>query len=606
MQASDYPYDSFNARALTPKQVAIGFVPPEAFRKLCKRRHSVVAGPRGSGKTTLLKMLQVSALRAWQHPDAEGIRSQIDFTGIFIPTDRTWSEQLCAVGADQLDRSLQEILGIAAFTTQILRATISACIERVAADPSLAAPNFRRVELSPTQEVELARRLASVWDLSDEAATLLGLRASLAKRLMSIHQIANQCTLMPAQERSLFVRDIKFLHLNYLSALPAFLDIFEEVTGLTDERWALLFDELELAPQRIRTSLTHALRSVDQRLIFKLSIAPFSRELEDNVQAASDRNDFDLVPLWYPSKEDGYPFSRSLVRHMLARKGISDNPERIFGHTIAESGRVGSSQEYRRAPVYRSLAAKDPTFSAYLDRNGIALTAISLPSENEQAAALRKVVSLVTIRDAYLRSRHEDNGGDSAYRSRKSAHIYCGIPAMLAVSEGNPRWLIGLVDQLLDQRDDSGRVPRFVQDREITSLISRFSAFLRTIPNESTDRQLKRPNVYALVDSIGKALSREILDKPFNPDPVGTFTVDSHAPEAQLRALEQAIYAGAIVFVPESESEIATGSLRGKRFRLTYLLAPKHKLPLVLLRSKSLGALLTPGSVPSDQEELFQ
>jgi hypothetical protein len=606
MHASDYPYESFNARALSAKQVAIGFVPPEAFRQLCKRRHSVVAGPRGSGKTTLFKMLQVSALRTWSHEAADSIREQIDFTGVFIPTDRTWGEQLSSVGADKLEPSLQELLGIAAFTTQILRATVSACIERTASDAAGPAPDFRKISLSASQEVALARKLADAWFLSVEVATLLGLKSALAVRLMKIHQLANQCILLtPERRRDLLSAD--FLHINYLSAIPAFLDIFEEISGIGDERWALLFDELELAPDRIRKSLTEALRSVDQRLIFKLSIAPFSRDLEESVKAASDRNDFDLIRLWYPSKEDGYPFSLSLVQEMLSRRCIKDSPESVFGSTTTEGAQAKAGQEYRGASIYRSLAAKDPSFKRYLDRHGVGIENISLPSESEQAASLRKIISIVTIRDAYLRAgKDTDKNGGVELRSRKALHIYCGMPAMLAVAEGNPRWLIALVDRLLDSRDRSNnRVSLSAQNQEINALISRFSAFLRTIPTVSTGKDTKSTNVYGLIDSVGKALTKSVLEGPFNADPIGTFIVDSHTSDEELRALELAVHAGAIIFVPESESEIATGSLRGKRFRLSYLLAPKYKLPLVLLRPRSLNALLSPSTADAKQKELF-
>lgn len=606
MKASDYPYESFNARALSPSQVAIGFVPPEAFQKLCKRRHSIVAGPRGSGKTTLLKMLQVSALRTWRHELADATRDQIDFTGVFIPTDRTWSEQLCAVGAERLAPNMQEILGVSAFTTQVLRALISACIERTSV-PNESGSSFRGVQLSPAQQVDLSRRVAAAWSLSLDAATLLGLRATLGQRLMKIHQLANQCTLIPEDKRAEFLMGKEFLHIGFLSAVPAFLDIFEDVTGLVDERWALLFDELELAPRHIRTSLTQALRSVDQRLIFKLSIAPFSKELEDSAQAASDHNDFDLIKLWYPSKEDGYPFSKSLIKQMLEKKGIKSSIEHVFGPTPSENTGPTRGKEYHQAGVYRNLARKDHGFRRYLIQQGINLDSIHQRSETEKAAVLRKVVSLVILRDTYLKSRGPRSQSEPtapALRSRKSSHIYCGVPALLAVSEGNPRWLIGLIDRFLDSMDDNDRVPITTQDREVNLLIGKFSAFLRTIPMENAAREGRRVNIFGLVDSIGKSLTKEVLEKPFNPDPIGTFIVDSHASEPQIRALEQAIYAGAVVFVPESENEIASGSIRGKRFRLTYLLAPKYKLPLVLLRPKSLGALLaSPGS---EQEGLFQ
>jgi hypothetical protein len=592
MKHSDYPYESFNARALSPRQVAGGFVPPESFRKLLKRRHSIVAGPRGSGKTTLLKMLQVSALRAWSHRDAEELRSQVDFTGVFIPTDRTWGEQLSSLGSDHLNAQQQELLGVAAFTTQVLRATVSSCIERLDRGTDAAAPNFRKIEITAKQELEFASQLASVWALSPDAPTLLGLRAALGHRLVLIHQLAGKCALLPAEERNRLLAHTDYLHLNFLSAVPAFLDIYEAVTGSRDEKWALLFDELELAPAKIRESLSQALRSVDQRLLFKLSIAPFSRELEESVKAASDKNDFDLIRLWYPSKEDGYPFSQSLITEMLARRNLPGDLTRTFGLTFGETSKPRSGKrEYDKARFYKSLAAKDESFRQYLSKAGISATSISLPSEREQAATLRKVVSLVIVRDAYLKGRSGNQDRPSiAQRTRKSTLIYCGVPALLAVSEGNPRWLIGIIDSLLENLDSDGRVPVHAQDREITGLISRFSAFLKTIPNNSHEN--RATNIYGLIDSIGKSFTHEILGKPFNADPVGTFLVDSNTPEDQIRALEQAIYAGAIVFVPESDSEIATGSLKGKRFRLTYLLAPKYKLPLVLLRPKSLASVL--------------
>lgn len=596
MKASDYPFESFNARALSPKQVAEGFVPPQSYQLLCKRRHSVIAGPRGSGKTTLLKMLQTSALRAWSHPASEGLRAQIDFTGVFIPADRTWNEQLSAIGSSDLDATQRSLLGVSAFTTHILRAVVSALSERVTLDPSASHPAYRYIELRASDERRFSSSLAKAWGLQVDVPTLGGIRVALTQRLVTIHQIASKCSLLDESGRNLLLAECDFLHLNFLSAVPLFLDLFEETTGLRDERWALLFDELELVPDQIRNSLSQALRSVDQRLLFKLSIAPFSRELEDSVKAASDKNDFELIRLWYPSKEDGYPFSRSLVEQILHRRGIDMTPESIFGPTdeILGDDLVTSTSprsEYRNADVYRSLAKKDPTFLAYLSRAGIDKSTIALGSEAKQAALIRKITGIVTVREANLRPR--EAGGKVLRRSRKANHMYCGVPAIYAICEGNPRWLIGLIDALLDHSSSDGTVPIDMQDSQISSLLARFCAFLRTIPSSPSEKRDRKMNVFSLVDSIGKSFTSEILERPFNPDPVGTFTVDSHSSDEELASLEKAIYAGAIVFVPESESEIATGSLRGKRFRLSYLLAPRYKLPMILLRPLSLGKLLS-------------
>ena len=50
-------FGAFNARWLTPEDVARSFVPTTHFKALAKFQHSLLMGPRGCGKTTLLKML---------------------------------------------------------------------------------------------------------------------------------------------------------------------------------------------------------------------------------------------------------------------------------------------------------------------------------------------------------------------------------------------------------------------------------------------------------------------------------------------------------------------------------------------------------------------
>lgn len=90
-------FETFNAKNLRPEQVARTFVPSSNFESLAMRRHSIVVGPRGSGKTTLLKMLQPEALDNWSHDEATRYRAAIDFTGVFVPTDRVWKEQIEAL-----------------------------------------------------------------------------------------------------------------------------------------------------------------------------------------------------------------------------------------------------------------------------------------------------------------------------------------------------------------------------------------------------------------------------------------------------------------------------------------------------------------------------
>src|SRR5689334_745073 len=117
-------FESFNARALSPGQVAATFVPSRQFEQLRRRCHTVILGPRGSGKTTLLKMLQIPALESWAHPEAAQVTAQVDFTGVFVATDISWSEQLSALGHGKLEPATQTLLANASFTTHVLRSVV--------------------------------------------------------------------------------------------------------------------------------------------------------------------------------------------------------------------------------------------------------------------------------------------------------------------------------------------------------------------------------------------------------------------------------------------------------------------------------------------------
>ena len=59
-----------------------------------------------------------------------------------------------------------------------------------------------------------------------------------------------------------------------------------------------------------------------------------------------------------------------------------------------------------------------------------------------------------------------------------------------------------------------------------------------------------------------------------------------------MHSLAEALNAGAIIYVPDEREELLLESLRGKRFRLSYLLAPYYGLPLQLGRTVSLSVIL--------------
>src|SRR5437867_922327 len=88
-------YGAFNARWLSPEQVAATFVPVPQFRQLVHNTNSLLLGPRGCGKTTLLKMLTRRALNMWSASSRskrfQGAFERPQYEAIYIPSDIRWS-----------------------------------------------------------------------------------------------------------------------------------------------------------------------------------------------------------------------------------------------------------------------------------------------------------------------------------------------------------------------------------------------------------------------------------------------------------------------------------------------------------------------------------
>lgn len=603
-------YDSFNARFLAPSQVAKTFVAPEYFAQLSRRNHALIVGPRGSGKTTLLKMLQQPALEAWTGAVADEYRAAIDYTGVFIPSDVTWTRQLRALGEGKLDDSEVRQFARAAFTTHILKSLVVALLDRTQPDNAAPEPSSQlRVELTPAVQVSMVREISAAWEVAPQIPTFASLLSALTARMSEIQKIASQEAWRGTDGRNERIAGIGFLHLDYLSSVSACIETFNSHTQ-REHRWALLFDELEIVPGWLQQHLIDSLRSADQRILFKLSLSPHCQEAARMKDAlgAMPGNDYEEISLWYTEKRDGQSFCRALWDSILEARGFAPaSPEEALGRSafstdkdewLAE-GTAYSSQSASARLLY-SVYEKDKSVRKYFDEQGIDVYKPDSLTPNQRAATLRKITPLLRVRDTYRKYSDEDGtGAPRKLRSRKQPLLYTGAPTVFEITEGNPRWFIGLISRLLDrvERPDAPRIRNRDQAREIRAAANRFRAMLRTLPGPH-DRHHASKGLLSLLNRIGNFIFRSVVVDDFTADPPGSFTVDSNASEGTLVALEGALNSGAIVYVPDqSEHARLVSSLRGKRFRLTYLLAPSYCCPIRLGRSRSLGAILSPAEL---------
>lgn len=381
-----------------------------------------------------------------------------------------------------------------------------------------------------------------------------------------------------------------------------------------------MFDELEIAPKGIQKQLIEATRSSNQKFFFKLALSPYNENaITPSVTSSpSAGNDFDQLQLWYARKDQKgasdlkRKFCLDLWRSMLLQRGAQfANPRQIFGEGFFDVdeddtvSRLSGANKKKINPYspegkwgirFIRLYENDPSFKRYLDCRRIDPHKLVELDPSMRDKWIRKITQIVAVRD-FFRKRQDSETDEVSERSRKSISIYTGADALFDISEGHPRWFKVTVGRLLDQSAGSVsmRVNSTLQAAEILAAAQRFSALLRTFPVDSTGMKKGYRGLLSLVSTISTFFRDKIVKGPFSADPYLSFTVDSNISEGLLRSLEQALNLGAIVYVPDGDGEVLLTSLRGKRFRISYWLAPLYGLPLTLGRSISLSNILDDG-----------
>lgn len=609
----------YNAKGVTSADIAETFVPPmPLFQHLVRGDHAILIGPRGSGKTTLLKMLQGASLEAWDAPEAEHIRQAVGYTGVFVPADRAWAEQL---RAPTLDGTTVAQFATATFTLHCLRALVRTAERRCQAAAPGVTPH-RRVTVEASELRGLARMLSTEWHVGRPVADLGDLRRALTAAISHLGAVRSVEAGRDEKRRASRLADEPLLHLSLIPAATLLVELFNDLVDEPDGRWAFLFDEIELVPRVIENQIMSLLRGTDERFLFKVSYAPYERQ-STTVPAAESglgqplgpqaAQDFSILRLTFANKRAGFDFSEALLDRELSRRRIGTTPTDLLGETLVvgvdsedlEDGDENGSgaaaaatvpgdrddaQAYAagtpRQEMLQALREIDPTFDDYLERHKLDIThAEELPEERR--AILRKILPVVALRLAY---------GTRAgrLRTRQNVSLYSGTEAFYAMIEANPRWLKHVTDRLLEHRRKLA-IPPEAQSRVLREAASEFTGYLRVLPMTGTQPAIDdAPKL--LLNRIGDYFHSAYLRADFTADPPGSIRVDAEFSDTVMSSLQALINRGALVQVPDRQDP-GLGSLLHKRFRPAYLLAPLYGLALRLDKAAPLSRVLqaTPG-----------
>lgn len=597
--------DPFNAKTMTAYEVANTFVSSSKFAQLVGPWNSLLIGPRGSGKTTLMRMLSVDALRAWSSPLADGFRNDISFTGIYVPSDIAWSEMVKALSST-LEDPITAHISAAAFVTNVLQSVILTMQSRLyPGAENLPAPRFRLVSCEHSRLEQAIKDIAALWRLKLRSLSLDGIITALGERQIDIKRQANILSTLSIDEASNLVQRIEYLGLPLVESVSQALSTFDRAVEDEQSAWALLLDEFEVAPVNLQQEVLAALRAsaTTTRLLFKVALAPCGVhtliDLSDSLRPTHG-NDYKQVELWYVNKDDAAEFCNQLFESRKTRwpTALKDlTPTQVFGESgyaiVDEEGESTSPTGELKSAIlsqqFMELAAKDGSFDAFLNQKGINPVLLNTSPDAPNGNTIRKIAPIVAFRNAYRSKVEGKRRGRKPYNS-----TYAGWSAICALSEGNPRWLIGILNEIISKVDSDTRlpVPFSKQQAQLAGLSQAFTEILRSAATAQQPGQATSVDVFEVLQIIGDYFHAKLVKDDFVEDPPLSFVVDDAVSSSIENALRLAMNHGALVCYEVPDSLGGYSSLRGKRFRLAYLLAPVFKLPLRKSKAVNLSRIV--------------
>lgn len=590
--------DHYNARGLTPEMVAASFVAPPQFASVRKVRNTVIFGARGSGKTTLLRMLEPRAQVAWSHLTGEPVHDAI---GVFVPVDASWLASLRQAHSSSATDDRWEVVAACVYTLAVVRAIVDVMIYRSKDERALSSSYGARI--SSAGEEKIAAEAAAILQLSERCLSLRDLRFRITGDLT---RLPLRLAASDASERARLIGALG----DPVGIAAAICDLFNVVSGDVDRRWALLCDEIEIAPEVVQQRLFLALRATPAPVILKMSLTPLVRGVgKDLPEFPMPGNDYDVETLIYStksgvgSKKAKDAFCQAIWEHLYSERfprSPSLSPYRVLSEPVlvTSSRRRGVSQkkhgdfDVRRSyeVIFAELAKIDSSFKTYLSSKGIDAEHLSAVGPAARDAVVRKIGAIAELR-LFYRSLNEGR-----LSGRTSLAPYVGASRLFDVSEGHPRWLKSTLGAMLDAVSAPESVSVAVQERELRHSVDRLVSRIRAAP----PRCGLDSSSYGFLDRVGKFFANEVLGERFKADPYLSFVVDEAVSPADKSAIEDCLFIGALIPMVEEGSGLLHDGISGRRLRLSYWLSPHYHLPLITGRPVALSAILAAAKAASN------
>lgn len=573
----------FNAKTMSLQDIVDTFISPPSFSKLTVNNHTLVLGARGSGKTTLLKVLSFQALR-FSEAEQNRWMSDLDFTGIYVPADAIWESMFSSMKNSKIDDNLSSLLMQSVFTTNVCTSvaqTVHDCLKN---------KGLRCLKIDQVRSRSVVREIAELWGLSILADSFLALQYALSLRGLELQKMATLLSygLMTNEEVQ---KALPYLGASVFDLVAIALKIVNEAANRPDYKWALLFDEFEIAPDEIKKQIFARMRAGGdhQHVLFKISLAPCSAHVSEddwpNWTTALEKNDYEKMTLWYDKKQDAVEFCRSICLNVFKKQPKLDgkDPKVVFGSSpyLEDDLEESVDQENKWKKDFAALKGKNTSFASYLERNHIDISDLCKSSKDAKKRPdfIRKIAPIVSFRNAYT----DKNGTTRSWR-QPFITPYAGWESIAAISEGNPRWLMRILTDLLNSEkfianNSNVLISRAKQGRSLFNISQSFYNILSNTPMTQFYDSLKTSqSIITILDKIGEYFKKELLFDNFKPSPVLAFVVHGDIDSDTEHCLRIAMNHGALVCSDKPDHFAGYATLKRKKIRLSYLLSPYFSL----------------------------
>jgi hypothetical protein len=566
--------ESFNAKSTTTKELTNTFISNSYFESLSCPNNTMLIGPRGSGKTTLMRMLEVESLELWDKSISAHFRDSIDFSGVFIPTDRFWKTQyeklLITVGSSKTNLSILESL----FVYHVLECFVSVVSFR--ASRTIEKKNeYRAKILTKEDESSLVYDLADLLKVKPRIPSLRNLLISIGQKKQLISSYISSLTSGDKSIEKPGIVDGELINLLSLS-----VNIVNSYFDERGQKWAFLFDELELAPDSLVQPLVDVMRGGPENIIFKLALSPYHKgvSITNSPDSSMKAEDANFINLTGAANAEGYKFAKELCENIFSRSGLINSIESYFEEPI----RIDMFQEFIE------LKPKDMSFANYLIERNINTDELATYGE-DKLSLMRKVQFIARLRNFQFNER------GTLKPRRRPADFYAGFKNICKATEYNPRMLIGIMSMFIPIIKDHSIVSIPKQLVCISSYFDSFKALLSTIAVDSTHSDFN--TIYDVIEKIALFFKREINGSSFKPEPKGSLVFKKNSNDAFIEAIGYALNAGALIADKQGVGSFQDiVDIKNSKCRLSYIFAHHFQLLMTSQKDIDLVDLLNPSN----------